>query len=63
MPPRYGQIEPSEAAAATPPPTAMGPVLWFIIAVGAGVTVWWITKQLDRPSPRRPRHPVHIEEE
>ncbi len=46
----YGQLGPGETAAVIPevPPSAtMSPLLWFLIAVSAGITVWWITKKLE----------------
>jgi hypothetical protein len=43
-----GAIDPGIEVGAQPAPFQMGPALWFVIAVAAGVTTWWITSKLSK---------------
>lgn len=48
---RLGQIDPATLSASLPeidPPTGFTAVQFFLLAVASGVTVWFITRALDR---------------
>jgi hypothetical protein len=48
---RYGQVDPGTSAAITapePPVPGFTPIMYFGLAVAAGLTVWLVTKILDK---------------